>query len=71
MLNNFIKERGDITHQGANTHYPVINNVVFYRNSICELVMDIDEFLATESKKVLTELAQDFPKKSHFPIVSH
>jgi len=57
MLNKFIKERGDITHQGANTHYPTINNVVLYRNSMCDLVMDIDEFMAIEAKKVLGKQA--------------
>lgn len=57
MLNKFIKERGKITHQGANTSYPKISDVVLYRNSICELVMAIDDFLAIEAKKILGKQA--------------
>lgn len=57
MLNRFIKERGDITHQGANAHYPQINNVVSYRNSICNLVMEIDEYLALEGRIIFNKQA--------------
>ncbi len=57
MLNRFIKERGDITHQGAKASYPKISDVVLYRNGICELVMDIDDFLAIGARKILGKQA--------------
>lgn len=53
MLDKFIEERGDITHNSANAHYPHKSDVVNYRNNICNIVMALDDFLATESKEIL------------------
>jgi hypothetical protein len=57
VLNKIITDRGDVTHKGAKAPYPNISDIVKYRNFICNLVMDVDEFLAMEGKKIYNKQA--------------
>jgi hypothetical protein len=47
-----VTKRGEIAHKGAEAYYPNIGEVKNYRNQICKIIMNIDEYLADEAKTV-------------------
>jgi len=57
FIDDFVTKRGEIAHKGAKADNPKFSEIVDYRNRICNIVMDIDEFLAEEGKKVLGKKA--------------
>jgi hypothetical protein len=50
LVDDLVKNRGEIAHKGGKAYYPTIGEVKNYRDCICTIVMKIDDKLAEHGK---------------------
>lgn len=57
IIDSFFQHRCEVAHKGAKAKYPKIGDIVTYRNAICDIVMEIDQYLADYGKKIFNKQA--------------